>query len=51
MLVFYILFFKLILVSVKLNIIIEIELNKREFEVEIILDLYIIKKQLEYFIK
>jgi len=50
-LVFYILFFELILVNTKLNIIIEVELNEKKFEVETILNLYITKGQLEYFIK
>ena len=51
LLVFYILLFELILINVKLNIIIKIELNKKEFEVEIILDLQLTKRQLKYFIK
>jgi len=44
LLVFYILFFELVLVNIKLNIIVEVELNKGKFEVEIILDLYIMKR-------
>ena len=51
MLVFYILFFELILINIKLNIIVEVELDEEKFEVEIILNLYIIKGQLEYFVK
>jgi len=51
LLVFYILFFELILINIKLNIIVEVELDEEKFEVEIILNLYIIKGQLEYFVK
>jgi len=51
LLIFYILFFKLVLTGAKLNTIVEIKPNKGEFEIEIILNLQITKKQLEYFIK
>jgi len=51
LLVFYILLFELVFINIKLDIIVKVELNKGEFEIETILDLYIIKRQLEYFIK